>query len=67
MSEQQPKFDAETVIADFLGDLHDGHPRVGRLNSTDYKRLRELAQVLITDLKENDLSVTSTERGGSDA
>lgn len=52
----KPKFDAETVIADFLGDLCDGHPRVGRLNSTDYKRLREVANVLIDDLKENDLT-----------
>lgn len=62
---QQPRFDAQTVIADFLGDLHDGHPRVGRLNSTDYKRLRELADVLIRDLKENDIAVAvpSTQSG----
>jgi hypothetical protein len=52
------KCDAETVIADFLGDIQDCHPRVGHTGmGTDYKRLRELAQVLIADLKENDLGI----------
>lgn len=59
---KKPKFDAETVISDFLGDLCDGHPRVGRLNSTDYGRLRELARTLVSDLKENDLAITSGNR-----
>lgn len=54
------KFDAETVIADFLGDLYDGHERVGKLDSCEYAKLRRLAQVLITDMKESDLAVTST-------
>jgi hypothetical protein len=55
----KPKFDAETVIADFLGDLYDGHPRVGGLNSNKYERLRELAKVLISDLAEHDIAVSS--------
>ena len=55
---KQPQFDAETVIADFLGDLYDGHPRVGRLDSTAYKRLRELAQVLIRDLRDQGINVS---------
>lgn len=54
-----PKFDAETVIADFLGDLYDGHPRVGRLDYASYKRLREQAQVLIRDLADQGIAVTS--------
>lgn len=58
---KQPKFDAETVIADFLGDLHDIHPRLGGgLNSTSYDRLRYLAKILISDLAENDLSIALT-------
>jgi hypothetical protein len=61
---KKPKFDAETVISDFLGDMCDGHPRVGRLNSTDYKRLREQAQVLIADLAENGIAVSSPDREG---
>jgi hypothetical protein len=55
----KPKFDAETVIADFLGDLYDCHPRVGGLNSSKYERLRELAKVLISDLAEQDIAVSS--------
>jgi len=55
------KFDAETVIADFLGDLHDVHERLGGgLNSTSYDRLRYLAKILISDLADNDLAVSDT-------
>lgn len=63
----RPKFDAETVISDFLGDLYDGHARVGGgLNSSNYERLRGLAKVLLADLAENDItvSVPSDQRGG---
>lgn len=62
-----PKFDAETVIADFLGDVWDGHPRVGRLNSVDYKRLREMARVLIRDLADQGISISPQDRSPSDA
>lgn len=55
---KKPKFDAETVIADFLGDVYDGHPRVGGLNSNNYERLRALAKVLISDLGENDIPLS---------
>lgn len=56
-----PKFDAETVIADFLGDIADGHMRVG--GSTlrrPISELRELARVLISDLKDNELRIIET-------
>lgn len=54
---KKPQFDAETVIADFLGDMYDGHPSVGRLNSANYKHLREQAQVLIRDLADQGIKL----------
>jgi hypothetical protein len=61
---ERMKFDAETVIADFLGDLWDGNERVGKLDSAEYKRLRKLAQVLIADLKDNGLAISSLQKTG---
>lgn len=57
---EQRKFDAETVIADFLGDVCDGHERIGSLirNRTNYETLRSMAKVLIRDLKENGHEIT---------
>lgn len=54
------KFDAETVIADFLGDMADNHPSVGSLPpKPSYAELRGLAMLLIDRLKENDLGIVT--------
>lgn len=48
MTERQ-KFVPTTknIIADFLGDLWDGHPCIGRLDSGNYDRLNQLATNLL--------------------
>lgn len=57
---EKMQFDAETVIADFLGDLYDGHERVGKLDSCEYAKLRRLARVLANDLRDNGTPLPST-------
>jgi hypothetical protein len=53
------KLDAETVIADFLGDIADGHARVGGSSlRRSIPELRKLGRVLIADLKENGFEIT---------
>lgn len=52
---------AETVIADFLGDIKDGHERVKQAvaGRTSYERWRALAKVLLADLKDNRVGVVN--------
>lgn len=53
------QFDAETVIADFIGDLADHNQRLAPDEPNDYVHLRALARILISDLKENRLGIVT--------
>lgn len=52
---------AETVIADFLGDIEDGHERIKQAVSgrTSYERWRALAKVLLADLKDSRVGIVN--------